>query len=136
MDAVSRDAVLGELKEMYKAAEKWWQNAAEDIVKERADAVMATLTEQKLRVEQLPPVTVQPDKKIARLYQELADVHRQLERQTEHIEPCRTCKYGECYNDAWCRCTYPKISGCRVKIENGCEVELYGMMPYMEEGAE
>jgi hypothetical protein len=47
-------------------------------------------------------------------------------------EPCRTCKYGEIYNDEWCRCTYPKISGCRVKIKNGCEVELYGMMPYKE----
>lgn len=36
---------------------------------------------------------------------------------------CRTCEYGEVYNDAWCRCQHPVIKGCRVKISGGCEVE-------------
>lgn len=55
-DAISREAVIGELKDMYKAAERWSQDATEDDIKARADAVMATLTEQKLRVEALPSV--------------------------------------------------------------------------------
>ena len=34
---------------------------------------------------------------------------------------CRTCKDGEIYNDAWCRCQHPLIKGCRVKMSDGCE---------------
>lgn len=59
-DAVSRQAVIGELKDMYEAAKRWSQDATEDDIKARADAVMATLIEQKLRVEALPSVTPQP----------------------------------------------------------------------------
>ena len=52
-------------------------------------------------------------------------------------EPCRTCKYGEIYNDEWCRCTYPKISGCRVRMRKGCEVEnCYEIAPYKESDSE
>ena len=48
-------------------------------------------------------------------------------------EPCRTCKYGEIYNDAWCRCTHYRISGYRLPIKNGCEVEnCYKIAPYKD----
>lgn len=56
-------------------------------------------------------------------------------KKDQELEKCRKCKYGECYNDEWCRCNYPKISGCRVRIKDGCEVESYGLMPYKEKGA-
>ena len=38
-------------------------------------------------------------------------------------DKCRTCEYGEVYNDSWCKCQHPAIKGCRVKISGGCEVE-------------
>ena len=36
---------------------------------------------------------------------------------------CRTCEYGEVYNDSWCKCQHPVIKGCRVEMSGGCEVE-------------
>ena len=36
---------------------------------------------------------------------------------------CRTCKYGEVYNDSWCKCRYPLINGLRVEISDKCEAE-------------
>ena len=60
-DAISREAVLYEFKEMYKATEEWGHNSKDDYIKARADATMATLIEQKLRVEGLP--SVQPSRK-------------------------------------------------------------------------
>ena len=60
-DAISREAVIYEFKEMYKAAEEWGHNSKDDYIKARADATMATLIEQKLRVEGLP--SVQPSRK-------------------------------------------------------------------------
>ena len=56
-DAVSREAVIGEFKDIYKAAERWSQNATEDDIEARADAVMAILMELTLRVKDLPSVT-------------------------------------------------------------------------------
>lgn len=36
---------------------------------------------------------------------------------------CRTCKYGEIYNDSWCKCRHPLIDGLRVEISDKCEAE-------------
>ena len=45
-----------------------------------------------------------------------------LEHQKEENE-CMTCKYGEVYNEEWCRCQHPLIKGCRVKMDDGCEAK-------------
>lgn len=56
---------------------------------------------------------------------------------TQMSGKCKTCKYGECYNDAWCRCTHPQISGVRVNITRGCEVEqMYGIKEPYKAGKE
>ena len=36
---------------------------------------------------------------------------------------CRTCKYGEVYNDSWCRCQHPIIGGARIEISDNCIAE-------------
>lgn len=36
---------------------------------------------------------------------------------------CRTCKYGEVYNDSWCRCQHPIIGGVRTEISDNCIAE-------------
>lgn len=38
-------------------------------------------------------------------------------------EPCRTCENGYCYNQNWCECYHPMISGSKVQIESGCMVK-------------
>jgi type VI protein secretion system component VasF len=78
-DAISREAVIGEFKDMYKAAERWSQNATEDDIEARADAVMAILMELTLRVEDLHSVT------------------QKSETVTEFADRCRECgaKYGK-----------------------------------------
>ena len=72
-DAVSREAVIGEFKDIYKAAERWSQNATEDDIEARADAVMAILMELTLRVKDLPSVT------------------QKSESVTEFADRCREC---------------------------------------------
>ena len=118
-DAVSREAVLGELKDMYNAAKRWCQDATEDDIKVRADAVMATLIEQKLRVEALSSVIPKKqecedavsrqavlnilvpyklaESKIAEEVKSLPSVTPKSETVTEFADRCRECgaKYGK-----------------------------------------
>ena len=39
-------------------------------------------------------------------------------------EPCRDCKYGNCYNEDWCGCYHPVLKGANVQIKIYCAVEL------------
>ena len=90
-DATSREAVIGELKDMYKAAERWSQNATEDDIKARADAVMATLLELTLRVEDLPSVTPSRQK------------GRWIESKTyTNIYDCSECESAGFYTFKYC----------------------------------
>ena len=43
----------------------------------------------------------------------------------DNNEPCRECKYGNCYNEDWCECYHPMIKGGKVQIKCGCVVELW-----------
>ena len=36
---------------------------------------------------------------------------------------CRTCKYGEVYNDLWCKCHDPLTDGIMVKMTDKCVSE-------------
>jgi len=36
---------------------------------------------------------------------------------------CRTCKYGEIYNDIWCKCHDPLLDGAMVKMTDQCRAE-------------
>ena len=36
---------------------------------------------------------------------------------------CRTCKYGEIYNDLWCKCHDPLLNGVMVKMTDQCRAE-------------
>ena len=58
-DLISRQAAIDAMKAMYRAAEKWLREAADDVTKARAESCMASLVEIKLRTEKLP--AVQPD---------------------------------------------------------------------------
>lgn len=63
-DLINRQAVIDTLKDMYQVAEKWGQEASDDIVKARAESCMASLVEMKLRIENLPPA--QPEHKVGK----------------------------------------------------------------------
>ena len=39
------------------------------------------------------------------------------------FEKCRTCKYGEIYNDLWCKCHDPLLNGAMVKMTDQCRSE-------------
>lgn len=54
LDCVERQAAIDEMSKMYRAAEKWLQEAEDDTIKARAESCMASLVEMKLRVEKLP----------------------------------------------------------------------------------
>lgn len=58
-DVISRQAAIDELKDMYRAAEKWREEASDDVIKARAESCMASLVEMKLRIEKLP--SAQPE---------------------------------------------------------------------------
>ena len=49
-------------------------------------------------------------------------------------EPCRECKYGNCYNEDWCECHHPMIRGSKVQIKCGCIVELWKKFNKTDEG--
>lgn len=53
-DTISRQAAIAALKDMYHAAEKWGEEASDDVIKARAESCMASLVEMKLRIEKLP----------------------------------------------------------------------------------
>ncbi len=53
-DSISRQAAIEALKDMYHAAEKWGEEASDDVIKARAESCMASLVEMKLRIEKLP----------------------------------------------------------------------------------
>jgi len=53
-DTISRQAFVTEMKQMQTAAELWWQNAHEDLIKARAESCLATLVEIKLRLDKIP----------------------------------------------------------------------------------
>ena len=53
-DYISRQAAIDALKDMYHAAEKWGEEASDDVIKARAESCMASLIEMKLRIEKLP----------------------------------------------------------------------------------
>lgn len=55
-DLIDRQAAIDDMNNMYQAAEKWGREAADDVIKARAESCMATLVEMKLRIEQLPSV--------------------------------------------------------------------------------
>ena len=58
-DLISRQAAIDAMENMYKAAEKWMQEAKDDITGARAESCMASLVEMKLRIEKLP--SAQPE---------------------------------------------------------------------------
>lgn len=49
-------------------------------------------------------------------------------------EPCRKCKYGNCYNEDWCECHHPIIRESKVQIKCGCIVELWKKFNKTDEG--
>ena len=53
-DLISRQVAIDALKDMYYAAEKWGEDASDDVIKARAESCMASLVEMKLRIEKLP----------------------------------------------------------------------------------
>ena len=53
-DSISRQAAIDALKDMYKTAEKWGEEASDDVIKARAESCMASLIEMKMRIEKLP----------------------------------------------------------------------------------
>lgn len=57
-DLISRRAAIDAMRDMYHAAEKWGENASEDMIKARAESCMASLIEMKLRIENLPSAVV------------------------------------------------------------------------------
>lgn len=59
-DLISRQAAIDDMKNMYQAAEKWGQEADDDVIKARAESCMASLVEMKLRIEKLPSVQPKP----------------------------------------------------------------------------
>lgn len=63
-DLIDRDAAIEAMKNMYHAAEKWREEASDDVIKARAESCMASLIEMKLRIEKLP--SVQPERKKGR----------------------------------------------------------------------
>ena len=58
-DVISRQAAVEEMKNMYHAAEKWGEEASDDVIKARAESCMASLIEMKMRIEKLP--SAQPE---------------------------------------------------------------------------
>lgn len=58
-DLIERQAAIEEMQNMYHAAEKWGQEATEELIKARAESCMSTLVEMKLRVDKLP--SAQPE---------------------------------------------------------------------------
>ena len=44
-------------------------------------------------------------------------------RPQEQTGKCRTCKYGEIYNDLWCKCHDPLLDGVMVKMTDQCRAE-------------
>lgn len=70
-DLINRQAVIDTLKDMYQVAEKWGQEASDDIVKARAESCMASLVEMKLRIENLPPA--QPEQRWIPVSERLPD---------------------------------------------------------------
>lgn len=44
-------------------------------------------------------------------------------RPLEQTGKCRTCKYGEIYNDLWCKCHDPLLDGVMVKMTDQCRAE-------------
>lgn len=58
-DLINRQAAIDALKNMYHAAEKWGEEASDDVIKARAESCMASLIEMKLRIEKLP--SAQPE---------------------------------------------------------------------------
>ena len=58
----------------------------------------------------------------------LADAIKRIEklppvRPLEQTGKCRTCKYGEIYNDLWCKCHDPLLDGVMVKMTDQCRAE-------------
>lgn len=74
-DVISRQAAIEAMKNMYHAAEKWGEEASDDVIKARAESCMASLIEMKMRIEKLPSA------------------------QTEIIR-CGECKWWKCADDA------------------------------------
>ncbi len=44
-------------------------------------------------------------------------------RPQEQTGKCRTCKYGEIYNELWCKCHDPLLNGVMVKMTDQCRAE-------------
>jgi len=105
-DAISREAAITSINKLYVECEEW--RALNDLQYGTNQGLSLAIEV----IEDLPSVTPKP-----------TECEDAVSR-----EPCRTCKYGEIYNDEWCRCTHYQISGCRVRINDGCVVERdYGI---------
>lgn len=59
-ELIDKQAAIDAMKNMYQNAEKWGREAADDVIKARAESCMATLVEMKLRIEKLP--SAQPER--------------------------------------------------------------------------
>lgn len=56
-DLISRESMIGELRQMYNAARKWYDDAPKNSETEvRAESCMAAVIEMKLRAENMPSV--------------------------------------------------------------------------------
>lgn len=107
-DLISRQAAIDALKDMYQAAEKWGQEANDDIVKARAESCMASLIEMKLRIEKLP--SAQPERDIPK---RVHWISWKGCRDTRYR--CPTCVKPVRNDDVFChkcgqRLIFPKIS--------------------------
>ena len=74
-DVISRQALLDEMKDMYRAAKKWKEEATTDYVKARAESCMDTLLEMKLRAEKMPSAQGGKTMTVKELIEELEIQH-------------------------------------------------------------
>lgn len=89
-----------DMDEAWKQAKR---EPCDDVVSRQAVLEIAkqhTLTNDYLAIQNLPPV-----------------------RPQEQTGKCRTCKYGEIYNDLWCKCHDPLLDGVMVKMTDQCRAE-------------
>lgn len=91
-DTISRTSLMSELKDMHREAEKWMADAKNDDVKARAESCLVTITEIKLRVDEMPSVQPEPSQvaeDIARIVENGQDMR--VIAQPEIIF-CKDCK--------------------------------------------
>ena len=104
MDLIDRQDAIDDLKDMYHAAEKWGEEASDDVTKARAESCMASLIEMKLRIEKLP--SAQPE------------VHDRNVGEWDMFELITSVWYGkQCYFVEENGVVYSRVSGKYMSVD-------------------